>query len=87
MRREVFTSSPPQGDYILNPTGFTWHVRRATGTGSVLSLSVTDRTRKDALATMLSLAEADRADAWENDGGGSFRLVKRFRSSPCAPTL
>ena len=82
MRRDVFTTSPPQGDYILNPTGFTWHVRRATGTGSVLSISVGDRNRKTALASLLSLAEADQADAWENDGASSFRLLKRFRPSP-----
>jgi hypothetical protein len=82
MRRDVFTTSPPQGDYILNPAGVTWHVRRATGLGSVLSISVADRNRKTALATLLSLAEADQADAWENEGAGSFRLVKRFRSSP-----
>ena len=82
MRRDVFTTSPPRGDYILNPAGFTWHVRRATGTGSVLSISVTDRNRKTALATLLSLAEADQADAWENEGADSFRLVKRFRSLP-----
>ena len=81
VRREFFTTSPPQGDYILHPTGFTWHVRRATGTGTVLSISVADRTRKTGLATLLSLAEADQADAWENDGPGSFRLVKRFRAS------
>ena len=86
MHRDVFISAPPSGDYILNPAGFTWHVRRATGTGSMLSLSVTDRTRKSALDRMLSLAEADRADAWENDGTGSFRLVKRFRAS-ASPTL
>ena len=86
MRRDVFISSPPPGDYILNPTGFTWHVRRATDTRSMLSLSVTDRTRKSALARMLSFAEADRADAWENDGAGSFRLVKRFRA-PAGPTV
>jgi len=82
MRRDVFTTSPPQGDYILNPAGFTWHVRRATGLGSVLSISVADRNRKTGLATLLSLAEADQADAWENEGAGSFRLIKRFRSSP-----
>ena len=81
MRRDVFISTPPPGDYILNPTGFTWHVRRATATGSMLSVSVTDRTRKSALARMLTLAETDRADAWENDGFASFRLVKRFRVS------
>ena len=86
MRRDVFISTLPPGDYMLNPTGFTWHVRRATDTGSTLSLSVTDRTRKSALARMLSLAEADRADAWENDGTGSFRLVKRFRAS-VGPTV
>jgi hypothetical protein len=82
MRRDVFTTSPPEGDYILIPAGFTWHVRRATGTGSVLNVSVADRNRKTGLATLLSVAESDQADAWENEGAGSFRLVKRFRSSP-----
>ena len=81
VRREFFTTSPPQGDYILHPTGFTWHVRRATGTGTVLSISVADRTRKSGLATLLSLAKADQADAWESEGPGSFRLVKRYRSA------
>jgi hypothetical protein len=81
MPRDVFTSTPPPGDYILLSAGFTWHVRRATPTGSMLSLSVTDRTRSSALARLLALAETDRADAWENHGSGSFRLVKRFRSS------
>ena len=73
------TTLPPD-DYILNPAGVTWHVRRATDRDSVLSISVTDRTRKAGLARLLSLAEADLVDAWENEGG-SFRLVKRFRSS------
>ena len=85
MRRDFFTTSPPTGDYILNPAGYTWHVRRVTGTGSMLSISVADRTRKTGLATLLSLAEADQADAWENEGPGSFRLVKRFRSSAARP--
>lgn len=80
MREAVFTTTPPPGDYILNPAGVTWHVRRATDRASVLSISVTDRTRKTALARLLSLAESDQVDAWENEGG-SFRLVKRFRAS------
>ncbi len=84
MRRDVFISSPPQGDYILNPAGFTWHIRRATGTESMLSISVTDRTRTSALTRLLTMAESDQTDAWENEGG-SFRLVKRFRS-PATPT-
>lgn len=85
MRRDVFTSTPPQGDYILISRGVTWHVRRATGTGTVLSLSVTDRTRKTGLATMLLQAEADRADAWEDEGAGVFRLIKRLRPTSAPP--
>jgi hypothetical protein len=79
MRRDVFISNPPQGDYILKPTGLTWHIRRATDTGSMLSISVTDRTRTSALTLLLTMAERDQMDAWENEGG-AFRLVKRFRS-------
>ena len=85
MRRDVFITNPPQGDYYLNPAGFTWHVRRATGQeGSALSIAVADRNRKTALARLLSLAEADQTDAWENEGG-SFRLIKRFRSPVPTP--
>ena len=81
MREAAFTTTPPPGDYILNPGGLTWHIRRATDRASVLSISVSDKTRKTALARLLSLAEADATDAWENEGG-SYRLVKRYRPSP-----
>ena len=82
MRRDIFTADPPHGDYILNPSGLTWDVRRANGNGSVMSLSTGERNKKVALASLLSLAEADKADAWETAGTGSFWLIKRFRSSP-----
>lgn len=85
MRREVFIASPPPGDYILNPAGFTWHVRRATGTESMQGISVGDRTRKSAVARLLGLAESEQTDAWENEGG-SYRLLKRFRSPAGGPT-
>ena len=84
MHRDIFISTPPSGDYVVNPAGFTWHVRAVTATGSMLSLLVTDRTRKSAVARMLSLAETDRVDAWEKVGFGSFRLVKRFRGDALA---
>jgi len=82
MRRDVFTAHPPHGDYILSPTGFTWDVRRATGNGSVMSISTGERNRKAALASLLVLAEGDKADAWETAGTGSFWLLQRYRSSP-----
>jgi hypothetical protein len=82
MRRDVFTARPPYGDYILSPTGFTWDVRCATGTGSVMSISTGERNRKVALASLLALAERDKADAWETVGTGSFWLIKRYRPSP-----
>ena len=85
MRRELFVSSPPQGDYVLIPAGFTWHVRRATGLEAMLSIAVIDRTRKSAVARLLTLAEKDQTDAWENEGG-AYRLLKRFRSPSAPPT-
>jgi len=81
IRREIFsTDLPPQGDYILSPTGLTWNVRRATGSGSVMNVAV-EPDWKSALATLLSLAADDKADAWETSGHGSFRLIKRYRPS------
>jgi hypothetical protein len=81
IRRDTFTASPPCGDYFLSPTGLTWGVRRATGNGSVMSISAGERNRKNALAALLSLAEGDKADAWETAGPGSFRLIKANRTS------
>lgn len=82
IRRDIFTADPPRGDYILSPSGLTWGVRRASGTGSVISISAGERNRKSALATLLSLAQREKADAWETSGIGSFRLIKRYRSLP-----
>jgi hypothetical protein len=80
IRRDIFSAQPPRGDYILSPTGLTWNIRRANDNGSVMSIG-TERDWKTALATLLSLAEGDKADAWETAGTGSFRLIKRYRSS------
>jgi len=82
MRRDVFTAHPPHGDYILSPTGFSWDVCRATGNGSVMSISTGERNRKAALMSLLALAEGDRTDAWETVGTGFFWLIKRYRPSP-----
>ena len=79
MRRGVFTARPPQGDYILSPTGFSWNIHRATANGSGMSISAGERKRKVALASLLALAEGDKADAWETVGTGSFWLIKRYR--------
>jgi hypothetical protein len=82
MRRGVFTACPPHGDYILSPTGVSWAVRRATSNGSVMSISAGERNRQVALASLLALAEGDKADAWETVGTGSFWLIRRYRPSP-----
>jgi hypothetical protein len=47
-----------------------------------MSISAGERNKKIALATLLSLAEGDKTDAWETVGTGSFWLIKRYRSSP-----
>ena len=82
MRRDVFIERPPPGDYILSSTGFSWDVRRATASGSAMSISTGERSRKVALASLLALAEGDKADAWETVGTGPFWLLKRYRASP-----
>ena len=79
--RDIFSVDPPSGDYILSTTGLTWNVRRTNGDGSVMCVSDGERNKKSAVATLLSLAEGDKSDAWETAGRGSFRLIKRFRSS------
>jgi hypothetical protein len=78
-RRETLTTNPPDGDYILSPTGYSWNVRRSIGGGSVQSITAGERNKAVAVASLISLAEADRTDAWETVGTGVFWLIKRFR--------
>ena len=80
-RRETLTDNPPDGDFILSPTGFSWNVRRSLGDGSVQSIAAGERKKAVALASLISRAEADQTDAWETVGTGVFWLVRRFRPS------
>jgi hypothetical protein len=79
MRRDLLTTNPREGDYILSPTGFTWNVLRSNGDRSGKSISVGDRDKKTALAKLRSLAETDQADGWETSGTGLFWQITQFR--------
>jgi hypothetical protein len=81
LRRPTLTATPPDGDYILSPTGYSWNVRRSIGNGSVQSIVAGERTKAVALASVISLAGADKTDAWETVGTGVFWLLRRFRQS------
>ena len=80
-RREILTASPPNGDYILSPTGYSWNVRRSIGEGSVQSIAAGERKKSVALANLMALADADKTDAWETTGTGVFWLLRSFRPS------
>ena len=80
LRRKVFTDRPPDGDYILSPTGLTWGIRRSNVDGSRMQITTGEREKNVALATLLMLADRNGADAWETAGTTSYRLVKRYRS-------
>lgn len=79
MRRDVLTTNPASGDYILRTTGFSWAVLRSTGRNSGMEISVGDRERKTALARVQTLAKTDLVDAWETAGTGVFWQISRFR--------
>ncbi|HVQ13519.1 MAG TPA: hypothetical protein VMS40_08010 [Vicinamibacterales bacterium] len=79
LRRKTLTASPPAGDYILSPTGYSWGVRRSIGEGSAQSIAGGERKKAVALAQLVSLAETDKTDAWETVGTGVFWLLRRFR--------
>ena len=81
LRRETLTINPPDGDYILSPTGYSWNVRRSIGDGSAQSIAAGERKKALALASLISLAEADKTDAWETVGTSVFWLLRRFRPS------
>ena len=84
-RRRVFTARPPDGDYILSPTGFTWAIGRSNLDGSRMQMTTGEREKNVALATLLMLADGDGTDAWETVGAGSYWLVKRYRTANVTP--
>jgi hypothetical protein len=79
IHREVFAAEPPAGDYVLSPTGYSWNVGRSNGDGSVQSVAAGARDKAVALASLSSLADADKTDAWETVGTGVFWLLQRSR--------
>ena len=78
IRRAVFTASPPKGDYVLSPTGYSWNVSRSNGDGSAQRLFAGARDRAVALSYVVSLADANGSDAWESSGSSSFSLIARY---------
>lgn len=80
-QREILTANPPEGDFILSPTGYSWNVRRSLGNGSVQGIAAGERKKAVALASLLSLAETNKTDAWETVGNRVFWLLRRFRPS------
>ena len=79
IRRRIFTAMPPAGDYILTTTGLTWNVDRKSADSAVLRIVAGEGSKKSAWTTILGLAAADRTDAWETAGPGSYRLIERYR--------
>ena len=79
MPRDILTTEPRAGDYILSPTGLTWNILRSNGDQSRKSISVGDRDKKAAIVKLRSLTEADQADGWETAGTGLFWQISRFR--------
>lgn len=79
IRRRIFTGRPATGDYILSTTGVSWNVDCANGDETVKRIRAGERNRKTALASLLSLAQGEKTDAWEPAGTGSYRLIKRYR--------
>jgi hypothetical protein len=79
IRREVITSTPLAGDYILNFSGLTWNILRSNGDRGGASISTGDRERRTALAKLKSLAETEHTNGWESAGGGLFRQIARSR--------
>lgn len=79
-RREIVTAVRG-ADYILSPSGYSWNVRRSKGDGTVQIIADGERDKAVAVANVISLADADKTDAWETIGTGGFRLLQRFRAS------
>ena len=77
LRRQPVTSAPADGDYILNPTGYSWNVRRCSGEGRFHIIVVGERKKTIAAARAVSLADGDTTNAWETAGTGVFWLLKR----------
>ena len=73
------TTAPPEHDYVVRFTGFSWSVRRSNGKGAFFSVSEGTRDKKTAVSNVMRLAESDRTDVWETVGNDVYWRLKRFR--------
>jgi hypothetical protein len=76
IRRGIFTTSPPAGDYVLSTSGLTWNVDRTSAAGGRSRVLAGEANKNIARAALLRLADADNAGAWETIGAGSYRLIE-----------
>jgi hypothetical protein len=73
------TTAPPEDDYVVRFTGYSWSVRRSNGAGAFFSIAEGARDRGTAMAQAIALAESARTDVWETPGNGIFWSLRRFR--------
>jgi hypothetical protein len=79
MNEPTLTTAPPEHDYVVSFTGFSWSVRRSNGRDAFFSISEGNRDRRTAVANVVSLAQSDGTDVWETIGNRAFRRLRRFR--------
>jgi hypothetical protein len=79
---QAVTTAPPEDDYVVRFTGYSWSVRRSNGRGAFFCISEGERDRRTAVAKVVTLAESDHTDVWETVGNGIFWRLRRFRPQP-----
>ena len=79
MRRDLLTTNPREGDYILSPDRPHLEQLRSTGDRGGHT-SVGDRDKKTALAKPSRWPKPDRADGWKPPAPDSFWQITRFRA-------
>lgn len=76
---QMVTTTPPEHDYVVRFTGYSWSVRRSNGSGGFFSIAEGERDRRMAIANVIALAESARTDVWETTGNDVFWRLRRFR--------
>ena len=76
---QMVTTTPPEHDYVVRFTGYSWSVRRSNGSGGFFSIAEGERDRRMAIANVIALAESARTDVWETVGDGVFWRLRRCR--------
>ena len=78
---EIFSTSVPDGDYVVRERDTRWLVRRVVGDRASQTTFIIKEGEAPAVAQAVLFARNDGTAAWLRVHDGRFRLIQSFRQT------